>query len=139
MFQKLLLPVDLSEKHGRALETAAELARVGGGEILLLHVIEIIAGLPIEEERAFYNRLEKMAHGHFRKLGESLERQRVSWKAEVRYGNRGAEILRCAQESRADLIILTAPAIDLQSPGSNWGSLSYKVGLLAPCAVLLVR
>jgi nucleotide-binding universal stress UspA family protein len=74
MFKKILLPVDLTDKHGPALDLAADLAKQSGGGILLLHVIEVIAGLSMEEEKDFYGRLEKMARGHLKRLGGRLKR-----------------------------------------------------------------
>jgi hypothetical protein len=61
VFKKILLPVDLTDKHLPALDVAADLAKQSGGEVLLLHVIEVISGLSMEEERDFYGRLEKRA------------------------------------------------------------------------------
>ena len=55
MFKKILLPIDLSDRHDQALRLAVDLARASGGEVVLLHVVEVIAGLPGEEE--FYGRL----------------------------------------------------------------------------------
>jgi hypothetical protein len=48
MFKKILLPIDLTDRHGRVLVVAAELATQSGGEVILLHVIETIAGLAME-------------------------------------------------------------------------------------------
>ena len=59
MFRKILVPVDLSDRHGQALEIAARLAKASDGEVTLLHVIEMIPGLNLEEERDFYQRLEQ--------------------------------------------------------------------------------
>src|SRR5262249_10650908 len=112
MFQKILLPVDLTEKHRQALDVAAELALQSGGAVTLLHVIEIIPGLSMEEERDFYNRLERIARSHLNRLGQQLEQRHVSWRAEVLFGSRAPESVRYAVEATSDLIILTAPRID---------------------------
>jgi nucleotide-binding universal stress UspA family protein len=53
MFRRILLPLDLTDKHDGALKRAAELARQSGGEISLLHVIERIPGLEAEEDQQF--------------------------------------------------------------------------------------
>ena len=47
------------------------------------------------------------------------------------------EDLRAYQ--RADLIVLTSPRPDPENPVALLGSLSHKIGLLAPCPVLLVK
>lgn len=139
MFKKILLPVDLTDRHGPVLDVAAELATQSGGEIILLHVIETIPGLSMDEERSFYDRLERRARGHLDGLGRQLEKHRRSWRAEVRYGQRAAESVRYASEAGVDLIILTAPRLDPAVPGPGWGSMSYRIGILSQCPVLLVK
>jgi len=138
MFKKILVPLDLTDKHGPALAIAAELAQQSGGAVALLHVIEVIPGLSMEEERKFYNRLELTARNHLQRNAGMLADQKVPVQQEVVYGNRAREIARYAAEARADLIVLTAPQIEPDKPAS-WGSMSYKVGILARCPVLLVK
>jgi nucleotide-binding universal stress UspA family protein len=139
MFKQILLPVDLTDKHRRALDLGAELALQSGGTVTLLHVIEVIPGLSMDEERNFYRRLEQMARAHLGRLGQPLAERRVLWRAEVRYGHRAPECARYAAEAASDLIILTAPRFDPDHPAAGWGSMSYRIGLLAPCPVLLVK
>jgi nucleotide-binding universal stress UspA family protein len=138
MFRKLLLPVDLSDRHAAALQVAADLAGPSG-EVTLLHVVELIPGLPQEEERGFYDRLERAAVKHLDRLGTALTQRGVPWRQVVVLGNRAPDLVRHARESGADLIVLTAPPFDPAHPAAGWGSLSHKVGLLAPCPVLLVK
>jgi nucleotide-binding universal stress UspA family protein len=139
MFKKILLPIDLSDRHRPALDVAAELAGLRGGEVVLLHVIEVIAGLSMEEEKTFYSRLERVARSHLAPLENALKQRKVAWRAEVLYGHRGPEIVRYAKTISADLIVLTAPRLDPNNLVAGWGSLSHKVGLLSPCPVLLVK
>ncbi len=139
MFQKILAPVDLTDRHGPALEAAAELARQSGGEVLLLHVIEAIPSLGPDQDPHFYNRLEKLARAHVARLGELLQDREVPCRGEVQVGRRALDVVRFAREQAVDLIVLTAPRPDPDIPAIGWGSLSYKVGLLAPCPVLLVK
>jgi nucleotide-binding universal stress UspA family protein len=139
MFQKILMPLDMTFKHRKALDTAADLARQGGGEVTLLHVIELIHGMSREEEKEFYDRLEQDATKHLGQYHESLRERGVSGRAEVLFGVRAAEVLRYARTMAADLIVLTAPAVDPNNLEVGWGSLSYKVGIFAPCPVLLVK
>jgi nucleotide-binding universal stress UspA family protein len=138
MFKKILLPVDLSDRHQQALEAAARLAKQSEGEVTLLHVIEVIAGLSLEEERSFYKRLEKSARDHLAQLADHLKHQQVSWRTEICYGHRGPEVVRRATAMGADLIVLTAPRLDPNQPAVGWGSLSYKISFLSQCPVLLV-
>ena len=139
MFQKILVPLDLTARHQPALQVATEFARQSKGEITLLHVIEVIPGLSMEEEREFYNRLEKKARAHLSRLGGRLKDRSVPWREEVVYGHRVSEALRFATASGVDVIVLTAPRFDPSNVGAGWGSLSYKVSVVAPCPVLLVK
>jgi hypothetical protein len=51
----------LSNRHGPALEIGQTLPNQNKGEIVLLHVLELIAGLSMGEEKDFYRKLEKVA------------------------------------------------------------------------------
>jgi nucleotide-binding universal stress UspA family protein len=139
VFKKILVPVDLSDRHQQALDIAARLAKERDGEVTLLHVIEIIPGLWPEEERDFYERIEQRARDHLARLGRSLEQCQVLRREEIVYGNRAQEIVRYAMEAGIDLIVLTSHRIDLQDPSAGWGTVSYKVGILSQCPVLLVK
>ncbi len=139
MFKHILLPVDLADRHDKAIEAAVDMARQSDGHITLLHVIEVIAGLSMEEEKDFYRRLEKAARDYLARLGNQLQDRRVRWSAEVLYGNRAAEVIRFAQTKSADLIVLTSPRIDPKHPDQGWGSLSFKIGVLSSNPVLLVK
>jgi nucleotide-binding universal stress UspA family protein len=139
MFKQILVPVDLTDVHGRAMDIAAALAGTAAGTVTVLHVIELIAGLPLEEGKDFYEQLEKKAQAHVANLGARLAGKGVPWKAEVVFGNRTAEILRYAQQNDTDLIVLTSHRIDLQHATGGLGTLSHWIGMLAPCPVLLAK
>jgi universal stress protein A len=139
MFKKILLPLDLTDNHEAAMNIAATLAKQSGGEVTLLHVIEAIPGLSTEEERGFYDRLGWVARKHLERWGDALAGAGAMSRQEVVVGNRPRELVRYATDTGADLIVLTAPRFDPQAPAAGWGSLSYRVGLLAQCPVLLVK
>ena len=129
MFKKILLPLDLSDRHVRAVDTAAGLAKQSGGEVVLLHVIEIIPGVPMDEEKAFYDRLRKVAQTHLQGVARQLSERKVPCQSKVVYGHRAREVVDQADALAADLIVLTAPQIDAGTP-TGWGSLSWKIGVL---------
>jgi nucleotide-binding universal stress UspA family protein len=139
MFRKILVPIDLSDRHQQALEIAARLAKESDGEVMLLHVIEIIPGLHLGEERDFYQHLERMALDHLTRLGRYLEEHHIPRREEIVYGNRASEIVRYAMETGVDLIVLSSHRIDPKDPAAGWGTVSYKVGILSQCPVLLVK
>jgi nucleotide-binding universal stress UspA family protein len=139
MFQKILVPVDLTDVHQPALDIAARLAERNGGEVTLLHVVEVIAEMWAAEDREFYTRLEQRARDHLAWLGRFLETRGVPRREEVAFGNHAPEIVRYAAEVGIDLIVLKSHRIDLQNPSAGWGTVSYKVGILAQCPILLVK
>jgi nucleotide-binding universal stress UspA family protein len=139
MFRHILIPLDLTDKHRQAVAIGAELASQSGGTVTLLHIIEKIPGLSDEEEKSFYSRLERTARSHLENYADSLKVRRVNVQLEVYCGPRAPEVARYAREKGVDLVVLTAPRLDPQHPAAGWGSLSYRVGILAPCPVLLVK
>jgi nucleotide-binding universal stress UspA family protein len=134
-----LLPVDLSDRHAAALDLAVKLRSARHGEIALLHVIEVIAGLSQEEEKNFYHRLEKTARRHLEELLRNLKKRKARCRMEIVVGRRVQEIVCYAEANGTDLIILTAPYFDANNPVAGWGSLSHKVSVAAACPVLLVK
>jgi nucleotide-binding universal stress UspA family protein len=139
MFAKILVPVDLTDTHQQAIEIAAQLASESGGQVTLLHVVEVIPGLWVDEERDFYDRLETAARDHLARLGRTLEERNLTRREEIIFGNRAEEIVRYAMEAGVDLIVLKSHRIDLKNPGAGWGTLSYKISILSQCPVLLVK
>jgi nucleotide-binding universal stress UspA family protein len=139
MFRKILVPVDLADRHTTALEFAARLAGPGGGEITLLHVIELIHGLSKEEDAAFYQRLERKAKQHLDRLLTGLQERQVTGRPAIVFGERIAEVLRYAHQEGTDLIVLTSHAVNPADPGAGWGTMSYLIGIAAHCPVLLAK
>jgi universal stress protein A len=139
VFRKILLPLDLTDKHSKTLEIAANLAQQSGGEITLVHVIELIPDLPREEQPDFYEHLEQEARKHLQEMARRLEERRIPWHIVILYGNRADEIITYATESGMDLIVLSSHKIDLDKPPAGWATISYKIGILAQCPVLLVK
>jgi nucleotide-binding universal stress UspA family protein len=139
MFKRLLLPLDLTEKHANAVATAAELATQSGGNVTLLHVIELIPGLSREEDPAFYGRLEQAGKAHLDKIGAAFAKKKIPWQAALIFGHRVEATVRYAKEKGSDLLVLTSPTFDPTNPTVGWGSLSFKVSVVSPTPVLLVK
>jgi nucleotide-binding universal stress UspA family protein len=139
MYRKILVPVDLTDRHTKALDSAGHLARQAGGEVTVLHVIEPIHGASRDEEAEFYDRLERTAQAHLERQAEHLAAQQVPAQTAVVYGPRGTGVVRFAHEQQFDLIVLMSHPIDVTQPGQGWGTLSYFIGVAARCPVLLVK
>ncbi|GMR21980.1 MAG: universal stress protein [Acidobacteriota bacterium] len=138
MFERIVVPADLTERNREAVAMASRMA-APNGSICLLHVIETIPGVSVDEEREFYEKLEQKASAFLAELGTVLTEKRVEWTAEVVYGSRARTILDEARKLGADLIVIRSHRIDRESSAQGFGTLSYQVGILAECPVLLVK
>ena len=112
MYKKILVAVDLTADTAPIVERAKALAKVHGGELSLLHVIEpvplvtpfdvpdVLAPTVLETQDEIAagarTRLEKLAAD----LGVPSSR------AQVIVGNTQAEIVRAVSEGGADLVVL---------------------------------
>jgi nucleotide-binding universal stress UspA family protein len=139
MYQNLLLPLDLTDKNEQAVRTASELVEKTGGRVTLLHVIELIPGLPRDEDRAFYDRLERAAQAHLDTVGKDFLKQKIPCQSVIQFGHRVEETVRYAKETGCDLIVVTAPTFDPAHPSVGWGSLSFKISVLSPVPLLMVK
>ncbi len=138
MFRRVLVPVDFTPRSLRAARTAARLAAANRADVLLLHVIERIDDLDSPSLDSFYRKLEGAARGRMKTFADVFRKRGVAVEAAVLYGKPVNEILRCARDNRSDLIVLSSHKIPLRH-GESWGTVSYKVGILSRCPVLLVK
>jgi nucleotide-binding universal stress UspA family protein len=136
MYDKVLVPVDLTPKNRPALVMAGKLV-AEDGEIVLLHVIEMLED-DDPDLTSFYRRLEAKARQGMRELtSEILAGRRVVHH--VAFGRRVDEIVRVARESAAELVVLASHPIEPNEPPRDWLTISYRTAILAPCAVLLLK
>lgn len=138
MFDRILLPVDLTGKNEATVSSALELL-TDSGTLTLLHVIETIADAPFEDMQDFYQRLEDKARSVMGSMTEILATQDVAVQTHVTYGRRAAEIVSFAQENSVDLIIMSSRNLDPDRPETAWASISHQVAVLAKCPVLLLK
>jgi nucleotide-binding universal stress UspA family protein len=139
MFQKILVTTDLTDRTIKALDAATNVAASDKSHIILLHVIETIAGPEDEQLTGFYRKLEQRALKKMNDLVGRTSKKHAHVDIEVRFGKRPDEVLRFARDQHADLIVLASHPLDPSQPRASLGSMSYKLGVLAPCAVLLLK
>jgi nucleotide-binding universal stress UspA family protein len=138
-FRRILVPVDFTPKSRRAARTAARLAAWAGASAVLLHVIERIDDGSPAVLKSFYARLEANARRQLAPMLQEFRRKKVSARVEITYGNRVGEILAAAEREKSDLIVMSSHRLPARPRVESWGTISYKVGLLAHCPVLLVK
>ena len=139
MFGRILVPVDFTARSLRAVRAAAKVAATTRGRTTLLHVIERIDDDESGALDAFYRKLERAARVKMAPLLGPFAAKRLEVRAEVLYGKPVAEILRFAAGDRTDLIVMSSHKLPLRHSGESWGTVSYKVGILSRCPVLLVK
>jgi nucleotide-binding universal stress UspA family protein len=139
MFRRILVPVDFTPRSLRAARAAARVAASSGGEATLLHVIERIDGDESRALKGFYRKLENAARERMKAYLAPFDAKGLSVRAELAYGKPVAEVLRFAEANRIDLIVMSSHKLPLRRSGESWGTISYKVGILSRCPVLLVK
>jgi nucleotide-binding universal stress UspA family protein len=139
MFKHILVPVDLSDRQGRMLKTACELASDNGARVTLLHVVQRVAALAPRELRGFYQRLVKTSQRRLTLAAKPFVARGISVRVEVLIGEPVAEILRLAVVREADLVIMGSHKVSADRRSRGWGTISYRVGLLCQCPILLVK
>lgn len=139
MFQRILVPVDLTEKSVTAVDLARQFAAESRGEVILLHVIETVEHVGFEELKGFYERLEISAQKRLQTLAETFRPQNINVDQAIVYGHRTKEIVNYASAKDADLIVMASHRIDPERPGHDWSSISYAVAILSPVPVLLIK
>lgn len=137
MFQHILVPVDFAEGSDRTLDIALEIARLQHGKVSVLHVIELIKDTSFDEFETFYTKLMLQARENIDDLLASYRKRPL--EPHVVFGHRVREIVRFAEEQGVDLIVMRSHRIDPDDAARGWGTISYKVGILSPCPVMLVK
>ena len=139
MFKKIIVPVDLSDRNEKAMGVAVELAEASGGDLTAIHVVELIPGISREEDPSFYGRLESNAEEFLNELTKDCSSPRVAIAGEVLFGAPPFAVIERAKEVDADLIVLASHRIAVDQPHLGWGTVSYKIGILAQCPVMLIK
>lgn len=139
MFKKVLVAYDGSDGAGLALAKAAEIGKFAGAELHILAVgripeyAETVSEVEEAKEHAtsFYSKIVETA-------GRNLTQKGLRVATRIEFGKPGDVILRIAEESGADLIILgTKPHSPLRR--RVLGATVDKVVDHAHCSVLVVR
>jgi universal stress protein A len=138
MFKNILVPTDLSDKSKKAMDVAVSISSKDEVTITLLHVIEAIEG-DDEDFQEFYEKLRKRAKKEMEKIAAKYEGEGLEINTQIFVGKRVQEIVRFANDHAIDLIILSSHRIQNFETGEGWATISYKVGILAACPVMMVK
>jgi universal stress protein A len=139
MFKHILLPTDLTDRNRKAMEIAIKMAQEDRAGITLLHVIETIEDANTEDFQKFYKQLGARAGKKMDKMVREYQDTKVPMEKLILYGGRVTEILSFAAAHDIDLIIMSSHKLDVENVTEGWGTISFKVGVLSECPVMLVK
>lgn len=136
MYKCIVVAVDLSHGElGKGLIDSALRLLDEGGQIRLLHVLEEVPSyIAAELPRDISDRRHAEARVELKALAQSMN---ANAEIEVRTGAASGQILQCAEDSEADLIMIAS-----HRPGlSDYfiGSTAARVVRHAQCSVLISR
>jgi len=141
--QKILVPVDLSPFSAKSVTYAAELAKVSGGALTLLTVINDVFPyfdfFPVEYAAPdYFQALKQKTEEEIQTLARENAGERQPIVVEVRRGYPANEIVSMAKSENFDLIVMaTHGHSGLEH--AFLGSITEKVLRKAHCPVLVVR
>lgn len=140
-YRKIVLAYDFSASGKRALERALAMAMLFDASLHLVHVVEYMVPMdtsfgsvsPFEVDLT--EELVKAAKHRMTQLVSQLECPKLHWRVEL--GSPKVEIIRVAEEVKADLIVVGSHG--RHGLGVILGSTPASIVNHAPCDVLSVR
>lgn len=139
MYDKILIPVDLSSANEAVFTRAREIGDPDHTDIILLHVIETLQDDEPGEMDDFYEELREEADKKMTDWAATIAEDGYDVRATILYGERGPEITRAAAENDVDLIVQRSHTVNRDDDNASVGTVSHQVAIFAPCSVLLVR
>jgi nucleotide-binding universal stress UspA family protein len=144
LFRRIVCATDLTPGSTATVETALAMARENLARLVLLHVVEDVRSnrsldvyRPVPETAALRRRLADRAEAHLFELGVGSH-SFADVTVRVEAGQAWEEVVRVAEEERADLIVVGAHAGG--ALGRLFlGSTAHKIVCHAPCPVLVAR
>lgn len=139
MFKNILVPSDLTERNHKAMDIAVNMALANKAVVTLLHVVETVEEADSEDFKKFYSQLGVRAGRKMDELIAKRIREGLTIDKQILYGKRVYEILNFAVAHGVDLIIMSSHKLDPENAAQGWGTISFKVGVLSHCPVMLVK
>lgn len=150
--QKILAAVDGSERTGRVLEYLIGLAESGIPiEVVVLNVQPApedwrLRGYGSFKQEEIHDRLvNDLGKPIVRSVGRRLDQAEIAHKERIELGALAETILRCANEERCDLIVVSEPRPGAirrwltRTTGLSFGSVASNVAQLAEISVIVVK
>jgi len=142
-FKKIVCPTDFSEPSLQGLDYAVEVAKLFQAELEVVHVLPVMPASPTDPNISFsipeYERiLHKESEDKLNDLVKTRVPAAIKATAAIGHGSAAKEIVRIAEEAKADLIVIATQG------HTGWhhlviGSVAEKVIRHATCPVLAIR
>jgi len=111
MFEKILVATDGSEHGFRASRVALELGKISGGKVTAIYVADTVKTSHLPDDMLLFSIRElllKEGKEALKQVEDLAKEKGVSFESVVVEGNPGSEIIRYAETSGMDIIILGA-------------------------------
>ena len=111
MFEKILVATDGSEHGFRASRVALELGKISGGKVTAIYVADTVKTSHLPDDMLLFSIRElllKEGKEALKQVEDLAKEKDVSFESVVVEGNPGSEIIRYAETSGMDIIILGA-------------------------------
>jgi nucleotide-binding universal stress UspA family protein len=142
MFKRILCPVDQSKASRQGLLNAGRLARVFGGELIVLTVVPTVgwftAALATGQLAGAASEYESRWRSEFEEFLRGASFAEVKSRREIRQGAPHQQILAAAREHQADLIVMGATG-RTGLARVLLGSVTRRVLQDLPCSLLVVK
>jgi nucleotide-binding universal stress UspA family protein len=142
MYKKILVPLDGSELAEKVLPYAIQLTSRFQAETVLLHVYAVGESQPLGMSKAYIKHTAEKAREQLQEIAPksklSAGKVPILIKSEVIAGDVASSILKYAEESKIDLIIMSKHG---QSGIGHWlmGSIAHKVFSVSRIPVLIIH
>ena len=111
MFEKILVATDGSEHGYRASRVALDLGKISGGKVTAIYVADTVKTSHLPDDMLLFSIRElllKEGKEALKQVEDLAKEKGVSFESVVVEGNPGSEIIRYAETSGMDVIILGA-------------------------------
>jgi len=141
-FRRILVPIDFSAESTCALKTGSKLASQSGGNLLLVHVVGPIYDLrdygygPVQRRRPNEGMM-RHARQKLRALGRKHAGENREWRCVAVSGTAPNQILKAAEEFKAELIVMPTRGLS-HGPPTEVGGTAERVVRHARCPVLVL-
>jgi nucleotide-binding universal stress UspA family protein len=143
MFERILVPVDGSERATRAIPVAARIARATDAKVILANVFDLTAAFgtylgPVPISQTMIDEQHDALRAYLNTLSASSELAGVSVDAEVLTGPAGFSLLKAIETDKIDLVVMNSHG---RSGMARWmvGSVAEQIVHFATVPVLLLR